>query len=123
MIFALCGELLVVFYRKVVQDLNALMLPSTIQIDKERLFDILNGLEPLSRGTLLLHQRFYLIIITSLCLTISNKFTYSYYLIDNWGKNRIIGVFWEVICLFHSVINLWIICHTTDRIRVSVRLI
>ena len=122
MLFAIFGELLVVYYHNISQELKmCTSLPSSEQVDKERKkFNILNGLADLSKATLLLHQRFYSMIIIHLCLTISNMFTYSYYLIDNFENNRLIGVVWEVICVFHSVINLWIICHTTDRIRTAV---
>ena len=122
MLFAIFGELLVVYYHSISHILKmSILLPLSEQVDKERMkFNTLNGLTDLSKATQLLHQRFHSMIIIHLCLTISNMFTYSYYLIENFEKNQLIGIIWEVICVFHSVINLWIICHTTDRIRTAV---
>jgi len=121
LIFGICGELLVVLYRKTAEELENLMLPCSSHLfNQKRIFGILKGLEHLCKGTLLLHKRFFSMMLLKFCLDVSMLLACSYYFIEYWKKNLAVFTCWEAVVVFQSFISLWIICHTSDRMRQSV---
>ena len=110
-------------YRKSAEELEDLIRPLSPShlCNQKRIFGILKGLEHLCQGNVLLHKRFFSMMQLKFCLDVSMLLACSYYFIEYWKKNCFVFVCWESVVVFQSFISLWIICHTADRVRQSVK--
>lgn len=126
-LFVFCGQLLVIYNRKIAQNLLDNILPRQKVISKENNKEIAAVWSILSEFKLLCDVRcrlFYdyrFILMGNVLLNVNFILSCSYYFIEFLDTGWV-GIFWEVAGFIEFTFRLWLICHTADRIRSSVRI-
>lgn len=123
--FVLCGHLLVIYHKKMAHELKE--LANTIRIhdhdryDNDELWRLLNHFRTLCEAKRHLFHDFRSMLIINCCLSGTNILACSYYSISLFFTNSSMMMIWNISDTLEFIFRLWLICHTADKIRSSVR--
>ena len=123
-LFALCGHLLVLYHKKMTEELKELAKSKRIynreRVDNDELWSFLSHFESLCEAKRQLFQDFRSMLIMNCCLSATNILACSYFTISLFSSTTYLMVTWDISDILEFTFRLWLICHTADRIRSSV---
>jgi len=129
-LFVFCGQLLVVYHRKIMEKLKIMISKEMIDQNLEdnyssdELWSILSHFRILCEAKRQLFRDFRSMLLMNCCLSVVNLVTCSYFAINRFFmsiQNYWLVVVWDISDALEFTFRLWLICHTADRIRSSVR--
>jgi len=123
-LFVICGELLVIYNRKIMQDLlkaNQSSTPVTTnnEIKTNVTWSILSQFKILHDVHRQLFYDYRFILMANVCCNVIFILTCSFYFIE-YLDSTWVGIFWEIAVVIEFIFRFWLVCHTEDRIRTSV---
>lgn len=123
-IFAICGQLLVVYFERLESDLKNLTQLKAKYIRSrcvlQQALVILRLLEKLYHATSLLHRRLRFMLIINCCLSFIVWILSTYYAINFWMEGLILVGFWDFSRVLDSFVRFFAMCYTSDQIRTAV---
>lgn len=128
-LFVFCGQLLVVYHKKIVEKLKIMISKEIIHRNPEdysssdEIWSILSHFRILCEAKRQLFRDFRSMLTMNCCLSVVNLVTCSYFAINRFFmsiQNYWLVVVWDMSDTLEFTFRLWLICHTADRIRSSV---
>lgn len=126
-LFALCGQLVELFYQETIRTLGAEAAVSEIHATAkrrrlEKMWITLSQLRDLAEANRRLHRDFRSMLMANCCLSVVTVIASAYYFIEYFTSEYWIVTVWDGSDVLEFCLRLWLICHTADCIRSSVRL-
>lgn len=126
LLFILCGQLLIVYHRKIAEELTQLISKEINQNSEDYYFDdelwsILSHFQILCEAKKQLFRNFRSMLMMNCCLSVVNVVTCSYFAINHIFISLFwIVVMWDISDIVEFTFRLWLVGHITDQIRSSV---
>ena len=126
-IFAIFGELIVFYLKKIAFNLKAIALSKNmVQMNSESAstdtFEILRSMKQIYYASNLLHHRFSTTLITNCLLSFIVMLTSSYNVIEYISDKYVVIPCWDGMDVLDSFTRFLLVCHTVDRIRGAVNI-
>ena len=122
-LFVLCGQLLIVYHKTIVNELGLLLYSKRVQLEhhSEDIWFLLSQFRIVCVAKRQLFHDFRSMLMMNCFLSVVNIITCSYYVINNFfTTNNWAVVTWDICDTLEFIFRLWLICHTTDEIRSTV---
>lgn len=121
MIFVIFGRLLIIYNFSIAKRLKYCLEMNARQQFKE-IVSSLHVLKQLQEASTLLHRRFGFILLAICGLTIISVVNSVYFVVRSSSGGDYISPCWDISFLAENVVRLFLVCRTSDCIRLSVSL-